>query len=81
MELDFDMEALGKIKAREMHRLMKPTDLEELAAILAKYITRCPAAWGDPKSPDTYLDLPFKGEDNSLTAVMNEMGTAIKNAN
>lgn len=80
MELEFDMEALGKIKAREMHRLMKPTDLEQVADIMAKYVTTCPPSWGDPKSPDTYLDLPFSGETDSLTAVMNAMGEAIKNA-
>lgn len=78
--LQFDIDALGKIKAREMHTLMKPSDLEAVAAVLAKYITACPPEWGDPKSPDTYMDLPFKGETNSLTAVMNAMGDALKNA-
>ena len=79
MDLQFDTEALLKIKAKEMHRLMKPTDLEQVAAIMAKYVTACPSEWGDPKSPDTYLELPFAGETDSLTAVMNALGDAIKN--
>jgi hypothetical protein len=78
--LRFDLDALGKIKAREMSRLMRMNDLDEVAAICAKYVTACPSSWGDPKSPDTYLDLPFRGETGSLQAVISAMAEAIKNA-
>lgn len=79
-ELQFDLDSLGKIKAREMNSLIKMNDLETTAGILAKYVTACPVAWGDPKSPDTYLDLPLRGESGSMQAVINAMAEAIKNA-
>lgn len=78
--LRFDLDALGKIKAREMSRLMRMNDLDEVAAICAKYVTSCPPEWGDAKSADTYLDLPFRGESGSLQSVINAMAEAIKNA-
>lgn len=78
IDLTFDLDALGKIKAREMSRLIKMNDLDEVAAICAKYVLTCP--YGDPKSADTYLDLPFKGETGSLQSVIEAMANAIKNA-
>lgn len=78
--LTFDLDALGKIKAREMNRLIKMNDLDEVAAICAKYVTACPAEWGDPHSAETYMELPFRGESGSLQSVINAMAEAIKNA-
>lgn len=78
--LRFDLDALGKIKAREVNSLIKSDDLEVTAAILAKYVVTCPSGWGNPKSPDTYLDLPMRGETGSLKSVIDAMAEAIKNA-
>lgn len=76
-DLTFDLDALTRISGREMNRLIKMNDLEEVATICAKYAVTCP--FGDPKSPDTYLDLPFKGETGSLQSVIEAMASAIKN--
>lgn len=78
-ELTFDLDALGRITGREMNLLIKPSDLEKLAEVFAKYVISCPAAWGDPKSADTYLDLPFKGEGDTMQGVIQAMAEAIKN--
>lgn len=79
-ELTFDVEALAKVTGREMNLLIKPNDLEKLAGVFAKYVITCPAEWGDPKSPDTYLDLPFKGDEASMQGVIQALADAIKNA-
>lgn len=77
-DLQFDIEALKHLKAREMQSLIKMNDLEATAAILAKYVTACPAEWGDPKSADTYLELPMRGETGSLASVIEALAVAVR---
>lgn len=37
----------------------KENDYDTMASIFSTVVTECPAAWGDPAKPDTYLELPF----------------------
>ena len=48
-------------------------DLEVIADTLTLVVVECPAAWGDPKNPDTYLDLPyFGGFQETIEALIEE---------
>ena len=61
MNIVFD---LDKITARQMGTFLKATsenDLEAIAATLALVVKECPAEWGDPSNPETYINLPYFG--------------------
>lgn len=59
LPLTFD---LTRINARDMQRFFEANraqDYATLAEIFAQTITACPAEWGNPNAPETYLNLPF----------------------
>lgn len=77
--LEFDLDALKHIKAKEMASLIRGTDVEATAGVLARVVKSCP--YGDASDPQTYLELDYdNGEDNSFVAVQTALGEAIKNA-
>mgnify|MGYP001136854776 CR=1 FL=1 len=58
--MKFDFEG---VKARDMipyGQAVQASDFETMAVILAERVVECPAEWGDPKNPDTYLDGSFE---------------------
>lgn len=58
-ELVFD---LSKVTAAEVARLQKALaegDVEFVAGVLTKTVKQCPADWGAPTDPQTFLNLPF----------------------
>jgi hypothetical protein len=67
---------LDKITARQMGVFLKATqdsDLEAIADTLAVVVQECPAEWGDPSKPDTYLALPyFGGFQDTINALIEE---------
>ncbi len=57
--LTFD---LTRITARDMQHFFEANraqDYTALAEIFAQTVTTCPAEWGNPNTPETYLRLPF----------------------
>jgi hypothetical protein len=75
--IEFDLGELKKIKAREMASLVKGTDIEATARVLARVVKSCP--YGDAFNPDTYLDLPYNDGEGSFISVVNALGEALKN--
>ncbi len=73
MDITFD---LKNITARQMNtflRAVSVNDLEVIADTLTLVVVECPAQWGDPKNPETYLDLPyFGGFQETIEALIEE---------
>ena len=61
MDITFDLKS---ITARQMQAFLKAvadSDFEIMANTFTSVVVECPAQWGDPKNPETYLDLPYYG--------------------
>lgn len=74
--VEFD---LTKVTARDMHEFIRAgreSDIPALAETLAKVVTRCPAEWGDPRNPETYINLPYFGEFQQVIKQFSEAGAA-----
>ena len=73
--LEYD---LSRVSAREMAAFFeaaRSSDIPALASVMAKVVVACP--WGDPRDPNTYLDLPFYG---AFQDVIDGLADAAKNA-
>lgn len=71
---------LGNVTTRQMASLLKAireNDLFTIAEYFSQVVTECPSDWGDPASPDTYLDLPYFTLFTELTEAMGKAGQAM----
>ena len=67
---------LTKFTARDFLAVKKAAedvDPVYLASMFARLITDCPAAWGPPDNPDTYLDRPFRSGDGSMLLLLRDL--------
>jgi hypothetical protein len=73
---------LRKLTARDMIVLQGKQggglDVEGVAGIYARIVTKCPAAWGKPDDPETYLNLPFDYEFTEIGKKIGEMRKALQ---
>ena len=72
---------LRKLTARDVSTLIKASaanDVDGVAAIYAKIVVSCPAEWGKPNDPETYLNLPFDYEFTELGKKIGEARKAVQ---
>lgn len=70
-EIEFDLANFKVRDLRDLSRAQREGDVDAQLAIYAKFIVSCPKAWGDPKDPDTILDLNYKAV-RQISEAMNE---------
>jgi hypothetical protein len=54
----------------------KDSDWERVSKVLAKIVKTCPAEWGKPDDPETYLALPMFDEYKRLLQMVNDEAAA-----
>lgn len=60
--LKFDFTKITAYEVDEFLKVFKSSDIRKQAEVIARFCTACPHDWGDCKTPDTFGNLPWKGE-------------------
>lgn len=69
-DLDFDLSTITAHRMDDFFQAARENDNQTLAMIFAEVVTRCPADWGEPNDPDTYLKLPYFGAFKDVLQAM-----------
>lgn len=71
-ELRFDLHAITARQMAALNRAIKANDIEAVAGFMTDLCVECP--YGDPKDPETFLNLPYFGEFQTVIKALAEAG-------
>lgn len=57
--VEFDLDQVTPEEYDLLTRDLASNDPEKIAGVLAKFVKKCPKAWGDPAKSETYLKLNY----------------------
>lgn len=78
--LEFDLSKVTMGELDDLNAANRAARFKDAAAILAKFCTKCPPAWGDPNEASTFYNRPRAGEGSwgkvnaTLVEALNELG-------
>jgi hypothetical protein len=87
--MEFNADAINSLSAIEVTQFIAAAKtinsdpvgyVQKVSAMLAKCAVSCPPEWGDPKSPETYQNLPWKTTfQDAVKALSQELNSDTKN--
>lgn len=68
--IEFDLENFSTSDWEKFNKAIKEGRVSDMVEVYTQLILMCP--WGDPKNPDTFLDLNFATEFNRIAVAFNQ---------
>lgn len=76
LDVKFDMRKMTARTFQDFVEGAKNSDFERVSGVLAKIVKECPAEWGAPDDPQTYMNLPMFDEYKRLLQLVNDEAAA-----
>lgn len=73
--VEFDLEQVTPEEYDALTRDLNSNIPEKMAAVLAKFVKKCPKAWGDPSKRETYLKLNYYKQFLPLARALSKAGS------